>query len=768
MDQLFACRAVVEAALLAADVTSLRTEGFHTPGDRGGASYRRVPAQPAHGGCLRSADGAWWQIHGTDLSVLQFGALGDGTTDDSDALQAALDCPQVRALRLPAGRYRAIGLTLRHECAVVGEAAELFWDVPDDPRDLLYISAPGANLRGLTLSGLRYTDLDSPVSPVTLLRIDPPTPQDASEVRLQDLTFIGGRMGCVIGLVTNVFIDRLRFEHCRDYALILSQGPRRIIINGLIATGIGAYGALKTAFTGTVRATERLVVNDFVITDCARAASDPTLWQEGLDLICGFAREFVISNGVISNCGNGGIELKTGGLLIDADDQYQDMVISNVVISQHGNHHAIVLNWTGGKVNSGKRGRRIVLTGNIIRHENADDTGGCGIMVDAWSELHISNNYIEGAHTGIVLTPHGASDETVRDVRIADNHMRNVQKGIVAYKGRVESLDVSGNMINCAQVGVALNGARCRDVVIAHNRIRQRGKMVNMMACIEVRNAREVEIWNNHLESEHGNAVTVLDPSQGVSGGAILRNVVRTAAEPFRIEGGQWEVFENHVRTAPHTRTLKLSAEAHVTAASNVRGLRDAAPTDRGSPGDLMLTAGLPTHPPGWWFDPSAQQNQGGWSMLAVVAPPPHSNGVSVGSDEEWTNVSRAKNLKIGPVVDSTQILFLLEGDFTKQDANCWGSPLPPNLACFTDNEDAPSQSPLLLLENGKTLGDGHNLHAEVSAEGRGLYSFWNGHLYFSTSDNSDPNINGRRYEIGTRTDFLDEKRYVLAIGQNT
>ena len=123
------------------------------------------------------------------------------------------------------------------------------------------------------------------------------------------------------------------------------------------------------------------MINDFVITDCARADPNERLWQEGLHLICGFALEFVVSNGIISNCGNGGLELKTGRMTSEEDDQYQDMVISNVIISVRGNHHAIVLNWTDPKVNSDKRGRRTLITGNIIRHEEADGLSGNGIEI---------------------------------------------------------------------------------------------------------------------------------------------------------------------------------------------------------------------------------------------------------------------------------------------------------------------------------------------------------------------------------------------------
>jgi hypothetical protein len=771
LDTSFANRAAAEVATVRAEIAILRTAGFHSPGDGGGATYHRVRAQPSHAGRLRTADGAWWEIRGHDFSALQFGARGDGVANDSEALNGALACPLVRALHFPAGRYRAIGLRLFRECAITGEAAELFWDEPGSSNYLLSISAPGANLRGLRFTGLRYETLKDPISPQRLLSIDPLTPQDGGEVRLQDLTFIGGCDGCVIGLVSNVFIDRLRFDRCRNHALVLTTGPRRIIINGLIATEIGEYGAVKTALTSTQRATERLVINDFVVTDCARADADPASWQEGLDLVCGFAREFVITNGVISNCGNGGIELKTGAIAIDEEDTYQDMLISNVVINVTGNRHAIVLNWTGRNVNSPKRGRRLLITNNVIRHEDADNAGGNAIEIAAWSDVHIANNYFEGAHSGINLAPRGASDDTASDISIAGNHMRRVQVGIRAYRGSVQGLDISGNMIgatqrgielsgarcrdvliagnhmrgvrvgifanagdvegfdisgnvmDCAHMGIELSGARCRDVLVAHNRIVQRGKSPNTKACIQLRNAVDVEIWDNHLQCEDGYAVMICDSSHGATGGSVLRNVVRSSLSPFRIDGGRWEVLENYGRSAPSVPTLSTRPDAHLAAAWNVRRLSESAPNDRGSVGDVALAAGNGVPPPGWWFDPGQQQGSGSWMALA----------------------SPEASFRTRPMLTLTR-------PFERKGERGWVAPLPPEVSQLADNQEAPDGTPLRLFENGCCLSDGHHAQRTIFGEGRGRYSFWGGYLYFSTSDGSDPNANGRVYEVRLRT----------------
>ena len=64
------------------------------------------------------------------------------------------------------------------------------------------------------------------------------------------------------------------------------------------------------------------------------------------------------------------------------------------------------------------------------------------------------------------------------------------------------------------------------------------------------------------------------------------------------------------------------------------------------------------------------------------------------------------------------------------------------------DSNGSPSASPLRLFEDGRAIGKPHSIHQEINEQGGGLYSHWAGSLVFSTSDNSDPRRNGRRYSF--------------------
>jgi hypothetical protein len=65
------------------------------------------------------------------------------------------------------------------------------------------------------------------------------------------------------------------------------------------------------------------------------------------------------------------------------------------------------------------------------------------------------------------------------------------------------------------------------------------------------------------------------------------------------------------------------------------------------------------------------------------------------------------------------------------------------------DEPDAPQQSPMILYEDGRPLGPPHSAHADISKFGLGRFSHWkNAGFIFSSSDNSNPNYNGRNYWI--------------------
>lgn len=69
-------------------------------------------------------------------------------------------------------------------------------------------------------------------------------------------------------------------------------------------------------------------------------------------------------------------------------------------------------------------------------------------------------------------------------------------------------------------------------------------------------------------------------------------------------------------------------------------------------------------------------------------------------------------------------------------------------LRAMADEDLSPRRSTVRLSEDGKRLGPPHSSHALIRNEGRGAFAHWKDSLYFSSSDGTDPNTNGKRYEL--------------------
>lgn len=96
---------------------------------------------------------------------------------------------------------------------------------------------------------------------------------------------------------------------------------------------------------------------------------------------------------------------------------------------------------------------------------------------------------------------------------------------------------------------------------------------------------------------------------------------------------------------------------------------------------------------------------------------------------------------------DQGVIWRTLSGPFLVEGERGWRCQLG-DLAHHADG-DLPRRSRLLLFEDDRLLGPPHSAHDDIRKLGGGCYSHWRSHLYFSTSDGSDPNRNGHRYAIG-------------------
>jgi len=89
---------------------------------------------------------------------------------------------------------------------------------------------------------------------------------------------------------------------------------------------------------------------------------------------------------------------------------------------------------------------------------------------------------------------------------------------------------------------------------------------------------------------------------------------------------------------------------------------------------------------------------------------------------------------------------------------NCWLASLPADVS-RGELEGESHISPLILFEDSQSLGPASSTHDDIRQRGRGTYSHWNRELYFSTSDNSNPLENKRRYTVAAPIEKAENER---------
>jgi hypothetical protein len=82
-----------------------------------------------------------------------------------------------------------------------------------------------------------------------------------------------------------------------------------------------------------------------------------------------------------------------------------------------------------------------------------------------------------------------------------------------------------------------------------------------------------------------------------------------------------------------------------------------------------------------------------------------------------------------------------------QDSGHSWTVELPANVP-DGDGPDCAPRSYLRLFEDEVELGPPYALHDQIRQLGGGRYSHWGRALYFSTSDNTSPLLNGRSYAI--------------------
>jgi len=101
--------------------------------------------------------------------------------------------------------------------------------------------------------------------------------------------------------------------------------------------------------------------------------------------------------------------------------------------------------------------------------------------------------------------------------------------------------------------------------------------------------------------------------------------------------------------------------------------------------------------------------------------------------------------MQMPPPAEQGKPITVFIPDPNDKKGNCYLIYVPQHVQVADDDQN-PKRSTLVLLEDGKPFGKPHSLHKEIREIGKGKYSHYQSWVFMSTSDNSDPRSNGKKY----------------------
>lgn len=197
------------------DVVGLLTYGYYAPGDGGGGFYKRSPIQPSLSGYGTSATGGYFVLDGASLNVKQFGAKGDGVTDDTSAIQAAMAA--ANCLIFPQGVYvvsSTLTFSRSYQRLYGGSMGGYYTASSGGGAELKWNGAVGGTIMRVP-TGYHNPQIER-------LALD-------ANDKANHCLHLDVRAGSPIQFP---FLERLAFRGYRDAALILGENNRTVFKNG--------------------------------------------------------------------------------------------------------------------------------------------------------------------------------------------------------------------------------------------------------------------------------------------------------------------------------------------------------------------------------------------------------------------------------------------------------------------------------------------------------------------------------------------------------
>ncbi len=375
-------------------------------------------ADPVHGGDSTDLVTATGSTTGRSLAawfadvenVKAYGAKGDGTTDDTTAIQAALDAGSV--VYFPAGTYMVSQITLStgHNLFGDGDGSIIKMISASDNSIIVGLSISGITIRNLLVDGNRGGSTSGSKFPIDIRTCD--------DIRIENVTVKDGLSSGIFikdadGITndTTTFVTNCRVNNCGNDGIRIDESCTSAVISGNSCIENLDYGILTNG-VATFSIKQISVANN-LCRDNGRSGIGVNTECEDIQ---------IVGNSCRSNDQNGILALgerQTISGNVCESNGVVTTLFSGITCGEGSKTTAITGNVCRKNALSGidcGRGNGKTICGNIVTEND-----GIGIEVGPTANYLISGNFVDGNHVttiasgdeaGIAIRGTGATDAT--------------------------------------------------------------------------------------------------------------------------------------------------------------------------------------------------------------------------------------------------------------------------------------------------------------------------------------------------------------------
>lgn len=523
------------------------------------------------------------------ISVLDFGATGDGVTNDSAAINAAAVAAAGKRLYIPAGTYKVKAVVITSNTTVECDTNAIFvpWDTTTKNSSNYCIRLNGDNItwRGGKVLGQIYTALGDNPSPYYCMSINKLTGDGfATNIRLEDFETEGGLQGVWAVSTNECTVQNVTIKSSYQWGLSFSA-PRtkKLIVNNIRVYNTGINEGIKIAslYQLTGDQTADVIINNADIQNCG--ALNPAVGQNGMDFFISSATRLHINNFNIVNSGASGIEIKRNDAPNITPNTYEEVLIQNgIITSNNDNSGGIAFNITSPYPTTSVGTGKVVVSNVQFNYVGPSaPTSVVGISMGAWNDVFITGCQFNGEFSRYINPSNATAvtDKTISNLVVSNCVGYGGVAGIVFGNSLSNAKFINNIFETTDTVITALTGTTSDGLLIQGGYYKTSNSSsygINISGTV-----------NNFILEN----ATVIGGSYGVAvnGSSIIRNNQLTTVtnDAIRVNGGASVAYKNSINIDSTQRSYVIVAGSLV-AYQNNRGSASSLPAYAAEVGEIV------------------------------------------------------------------------------------------------------------------------------------------------------------------------------------